>query len=198
MDNREFIEKYKQAILESIAFFSNKHKPDRELWVVGEFLKNLQIKFSKKELTPVTDDPPDVLFNDVKFEVKEIYDGKRHKEYQDALLKCDSVKKSTELLESYTLKHLTVQNVIDITIDKLSKYQNVYSADLKSDLNLLFYFNLVDFHLTDERNYKIHDGLSKHGWRSISVLRDDLSCVIYTSDVAPDFLKTFKEKVVFR
>jgi len=114
MDNREFIEKHKRAILESIAFFSNKHKPDRELWVVGEFLKNLQIKFIEKELTPVTDDPPDVLFNDVKFEVKEIYYGKRHKEYQDALLKCDSVKKSTELLEFYTLKDLTVHANIHV------------------------------------------------------------------------------------
>ena len=137
MDDKEFIEKYKQDLLEAIAFYSNESKAKRELWVAREFLTNLQIEVSEKRLIPVSDDPPDIQFQVANFEIKKIMDEnrQRHKEYRDALLKCDLVKNSSEILESYTPKDLTFQDIIDITIYELSKYQQIYSPDIKQNLD---------------------------------------------------------------
>ena len=200
MDDKEFIEKYKQDLLEAIAFYSNESKAKRELWVAREFLTNLQIEVSEKRLIPVSDDPPDIQFQVANFEIKEIMDEnrQRHKEYKDALLKCDLVKNSSEILESYTPKELTFQDIIDITIYELSKYQQIYSPDIKQNLDMLFYFNLIDFHLTDDRTCRIPKDISKYGWRSVSVIRNNLSCVLYASSSAPDFLKPFTGKLIFR
>ncbi len=201
MDNKDFIEKYQQDILEIIAFFSNKNKYERELWVVREFLANLHIEFNENELIPITNDPPDVVYKDAKFETKEIMDENRQrdKEYKEELLKCNSFKRPSDLFILYTPKDLTLQNIVDITADHLKKYENKYDSKTKKNLDMLFYFNLLDYHLNEDKTqYSIPNYVSNFGWRSISVGKNNLSCVIYTSESAPDFLKPFEGKIIFR
>ncbi len=47
--DRKIIEEHQQRLKESLKFFSNDMKPERERWVCREFLENLGIEVSDKE-----------------------------------------------------------------------------------------------------------------------------------------------------
>ena len=49
MNDAEFIKERIEALRASIAFYSPKNKPERELWTARAFLKNLPVRFSKKD-----------------------------------------------------------------------------------------------------------------------------------------------------
>lgn len=87
MNDKEYIEEQIKALEEAIDFYSNDRKDERELWVVKAFLENMRIEHTQNDLVPVTDDPPDVLFRDFRFEVKELMDDDRRRtdEYRKQL-----------------------------------------------------------------------------------------------------------------
>ena len=72
---------------ESVKFFSNDFKKEREKWVVNEFLNNLEINFECDELMSINDQAPDIIFQGVPFEVKEIDEKgrRRHAEMKEEL-----------------------------------------------------------------------------------------------------------------
>ncbi len=76
---------------ESVEHFREKNKPEREKWVVAEFLKNLGVQYSATELSR-GGDPPDVIFRGANFEVMDVHDlGRRmHDEYKKALRSVES------------------------------------------------------------------------------------------------------------
>lgn len=75
MDDEDVIEAERRTRREHARFFSNSAKPERERWVVREFLANLSISVSEDGLTsPSQNDDVDVIFRDAKFQVKEILD----------------------------------------------------------------------------------------------------------------------------
>ncbi len=84
MTDNEFIQAAIEAREEAVRFFSSASKSERELWVAKEFLENLGAEFSDDELIVPENDPPDVVFRDVLFEVKEILDQgrRRHAEFK--------------------------------------------------------------------------------------------------------------------
>lgn len=88
MDDMEFIEDRRSALAESVKYFSQKNKPERERWVCGSFLRNIDRAFDETEILSQDDEPPDVAFRDVLFEVKEVLDpGRlRHTEYKAAFI----------------------------------------------------------------------------------------------------------------
>jgi Putative endonuclease, protein of unknown function (DUF1780) len=80
-------QKWLNAVKESIHFFSSANKGAIERWACTEFLKNIDIDFQPDEVVPQAYDPPDFIFRNASFEVKEILDRgrRRHDEYKDAL-----------------------------------------------------------------------------------------------------------------
>ena len=76
---------------------------------------------------------------------------------------------------------------------KISNYQKL---DIETHYQTVGYAR--DFHLTDDRTCRIPKDISKYGWRSVSVIRNNLSCVLNASSSAPDFLKPFTGKLIFR
>jgi len=72
---------------DSITFFSNSMKSERERSVCAAFLRCLGIDFSAEEIVAKRNDPPDVVFRQANFEIRELYEvgRKRHDEYRERL-----------------------------------------------------------------------------------------------------------------
>jgi hypothetical protein len=83
-EEKEFIRERIEAIKESIYYFSNELKPERERWVVDRLLDYIGIERTKDEVKSLNDEPIDVKFRDGCFQVKEILekDRKRTDEYK--------------------------------------------------------------------------------------------------------------------
>lgn len=120
MDDREFIEETVRALEESVRYYAPENKAERDLWVANAFLENQRIAFTDDELKACPDDPPDVLFRDARFEVKEIMDPgrKRHLEYRQALEIARRATSVKELLETFRPSDPTIKAVYDLCLER--------------------------------------------------------------------------------
>src|ERR1041384_1601055 len=103
MNNEELIETVRRAREEEVRFFSNAAKPERERWVVQEFLRNLSISVSEDELiSPKQNDDVDVKFRDANFQVKELLEAncRRASEVRAALKRAETAAQPKELFET--------------------------------------------------------------------------------------------------
>lgn len=101
-DHQEFIEAVRRVREMDARFFSNSAKPERERWVVGEFLSRLGIQFSLNELeSQAEDDPVDVSFREARFQVKEIADPaeRRHHAVKQSLRRARQATTLRDLIE---------------------------------------------------------------------------------------------------
>lgn len=175
---------------ESIKFFSNPNKQNREIWVVNEFLKNFNIKFNSDEIKPVSDDPPDIIFRDARFEIKEILDKKRkrHKEYKEKLERAKKAKSKADLLEPYSPQKATIQEIADLIEEKLKNY--IISPELYSKIDMLFYVNLSSFGFDKECCYSLGNKEIWEKWRSVSMVENgNVNFVFYADSTAPDYIR---------
>lgn len=194
----DFIKEHVDAIKESINFFSNDCKPDREVWVVRHFLSQLSIEFLTEEIDPSSDEPVDVVYSDAKFQVKEIYDKgrKRGDEYRESLRKAQTAISASDLLEPYRPQEMVCDDVASIVAEQASEWQQKYGPSECMSTDLLFYFNLQDIHVVGNVLTDLDAYSSKMAaWRSISVFLGDCAFVLHVSEKAPGFLKTAKGKV---
>ncbi len=198
-------EKYKKIELtrlqESIEFFSNKGREERELCNVTEFLKILGIDFTKSELSQPPDDPPDVIFRDAEFEVTELIDvnRRRHKELKERLKRLEAAKSYSDILES-GLKQtkLTSEELLRKLENRLIA-EKIYSNDVKAKTDALVYVNLVEnyFDKEDISTLATPDKSPLKQWRSISLLfNGEIACVLFASASAPSFIRSVAGKVI--
>lgn len=164
--DQEYIENYKEGLRESVEFFSNKKKPEREAWVVIQLLNYLGIRYVSDEVRPSDDEPLDVYFRDARFQVKEILDTdrKRHDEYKDLLEKAENVSDPKELLEHYTPKNITINEIYRIVAKRAQDYMLKYGKDVRCTLNMVFYVNLQDYGVTGTKLSVETEALQSQGW----------------------------------
>ena len=75
MDDRENLKHQLESAKADLDFFSNRGKPERERWVVSEFLRVAGIPFHESELlSPEQESKTDVEFREARFQVKELTD----------------------------------------------------------------------------------------------------------------------------
>lgn len=188
MEEKEVIHDAIRSYEESIRFFSNTGKSNREIWVVNEFLKNLGIKFEYTELKTINQDVPDVIFRNEKFEIKEIDEKKRkrHDEYKKKLEKAKSSQNFKDLPTEYEFKEITMQEAIN-RINEEIKGLN-YSPDFCRNTNILFY---VNYSLIGKHHYEIPQEDTWLKWCSVSmVANNSISRVLYAATDAPAFIKS--------
>ena len=144
MEEKEILKEYIKEVKKSVDFFSGSKKKYREKWVVKQFLNNLHIKFKETEIQISSEEPPDVIFRDARFEIKEVLDEdrKRHKEYREALEKAKNAKKFSDLFERCSPQEATIQDIAELIEQKLSEY--ILDSELYSKIDMLFYVNLED------------------------------------------------------
>lgn len=198
MTNKEFLEDRRQALKESIAYFSASNKPERERWVANEFLSNFNINFSEDIITS-SSDPPDVVFRECLFEIKEILESgrKRHDEYKSKYQKSLHAKHPRDLLEEYSPKYLTPAKIGDLVLENLAKYERHYSHNTRENLDLLFYVNFTD-HLHKPGPIPDSGLFESSGWRSVSAIAGWTSLVLFARETAPEFLRQRVGTVYYR
>lgn len=134
MTDKEYIESVRKDLEESVNFFRSTNRPERELWVANEFLTNLGVSFKQSELVHVTDDPPDVIFREAKFEIKEILDQgrRRHAEFKASLEKAKAAKTPQDLIEHYAPRDIVYTEIYQLVVVDAQKYSTKYSEEVRT------------------------------------------------------------------
>jgi hypothetical protein len=191
MTDEEFIQQRIKDLEESVRSFSPDRKQENERWVANAFIENLRIDFSPEEILSPDDDPPDVVFRDARFEVKEIMNEgrERHKEYKEELERIRTITDPKDLLKFFRPKTMTIQEVYQQCLHRVQLFSKKYEPRTQSKLDLLFYVNLVDVMELKEKPFPNVEELSTSGWRSISFVQGQRSCCFYADASAPQFLK---------
>lgn len=197
MKDEEFIASVIKAREESVSFFSNAGKQERERWVVNEFLTNLGLRCSESDVVSSIDEPPDVTYRDGRFEVKEVMDvGKRrHAEYKESLRRAKEAKVVDDLLEEYPPRNITYTEVFDLVGKHLATIRP-YAPATKGNLDLLFYINLEDVHGYISSEIPSTADCQRQGWRSISFVAGPMGVVLCATASAPSFLRAHVGKVM--
>lgn len=199
MTDEEFIASVIKAREESVSYFSSARKQERERWVVHEFLINLGLLPSESDVVSSIDEPPDVLYADARFEVKEILDpGKlRHAKYKVALGRAKEARVAADLLEEYTPRDITYAEVCEVVGTRLMSMRP-YAPVPKSNLDLLFYVNLEDVVGYVSTELPAAAAYQRHGWRSVSFVAGPMGVVLYAAAAAPSFLRSREGTVTRR
>ena len=199
MGDDSYLSEIRKGLKESVDFFGSQDKFVLEKWVVVEFLTNLSLVFDESELAR-GDNPPDVLFRDACFEIKEIVDvgRKRHAEYKQAFIRASNATDPSELLEEYSPKDISVEEIYRLIYSEASHLANrKYSVDFRGRIDLLFYVNLKNVMCLIEEPFPDVTPLALLGFRSISFLNGMRSCTFCTRSTESTFLCA-KSKVTHR
>lgn len=188
--DRELIDEHKQRLKESLKFFSNDMKPERERWVCRELLENLGIEVLDRELVSSKEDPPDVLFRSARFEVKELMDADRPRmaEYRKSLARAETATDAGALLERFEPKTMSASDVRDLVLLQVQELEKKYPRAVRESLDLVFYVNLQDYATTGSTVDVSQLPKSVTEWKSVSFVSNNCSCVIWVANDAPDFL----------
>ena len=182
-----------EASVEFLSAGKEKQKT-RELWIVEHLLRGVRVVYQPSEITQPDDDPPDALFRDAAFEVKEIQEPgrRRHDEYKQHLERARSARSRHELLELFTPgSDMPVAKVCDRILAAtrdlaLRKYRD---RSARRDLDLLFYVNLDACGIVEGPLPDL-EPLATQGWRSVSFLfNSSACCVLFTRPDAAAFLR---------
>lgn len=177
-----------RALKESLAFFSNTEKLNREKWVVRRLLRALRVDFREEEMTGA-DEPVDVSFRDARFQVKEILGKGRRRtdEFKTALEKAKSAKDYSELLEHYTPIDISFSEIVRCCYDYAGTLlsQSKYGPRECKNIDLLCYFNWLDHHVVPP----IEVSSEEVGFRSLSIVSNRHCAVTYASTDAPRVLR---------
>ena len=191
MSEQEFLNEQRENLHSSLDWFSNRLKSDREVWVAQRFLKIIGERVEPEDLSPCEDDPPDVLFRNARFEVKERLDANRRRtdEYRAALRRAESASNLKELLEHFDPSFETPEMILEDLERFLPEASRKYPAGLKSNLDLLVYYNR---HIFPKDFDSVPDSahLADLGFRSVSLCTGSRSWVLFASARAPSFLRS--------
>jgi hypothetical protein len=201
MTDDEYLEAQRKARAESVGFFRSSNKPERERWVVREFLTNLGLAFDDAEVQSPNHDPPDVKFRDANFEIKEILSEgrRRHQEYKEGLQQALEATSPTDLVKMYTPRDVAVFDVCAGVYVEAKNLANVkYPSDMCKSLDLLFYVNLTDVSGLRETPFPDFAPIEVLGWRSVSFLMGHRSCTLSVAEGAPSFFRGALKRIVHR
>lgn len=189
MTDEEFLEDRRRALRESVDYFSAENKPARERWVCQEFILNLGLAFDETEVITPDDEPPDVVFRDSRFEIKELLDPgrRRHAEYKESLQKALEATDPKDLLEQYTPQGITPEQIGGRILKELESLQNRYAPAVRRNLDLLFYVNLQEHSLKVGPMPSAIE-FASYGWRSVSAVMGLGTLVMFAAPNAPTFL----------
>ena len=187
---QDILEEIRKGLRESVAFWGSDKKLQRETYVVRTFLEHLRMEFSDRELLPETSEPPDIRFRDARFEIKEMLDEgrKRHLEYREKLEKAERATSLRELGRQYTPKDLTFQDIGEHVIGTLKTASKHYAPQVVKGLDLLIYANLLERHVVLDSPVPNASLFTGFGWRSVSITRGSVACVLCAREDAPRFL----------
>lgn len=200
MKNNDYLNWSRKALGESIEFFRTNNKPEREKSVVSDFFKSLGTVFNESDLQPGVDEPIDIRFGAVKFQLKEIMDSnrRRHDEFREAYRNALAATEGKSLLRHCEHRDITLTNIYEEILSRASLLLRKYEPGVCRNINLLFYVNLLDVYGLVETPYPDITAMRSLPWQSVSFLMGFKACVLFAQDDAPAFLKSAMGKVIHR
>jgi len=190
MENeRDIIEEIRQLREEAVRFHSRTAKPERERWVVREFLLTLGIDASENEMfSPKEADPVDVEFRDAHFQVKEIYDPteRRQAELKDDLRRAETAVSLGDLFGKLVVRDRQYIDIYPLIVE--------FAADpryltTRAAIDLLFYVTRVDATI----NLPTEVPAVLQSWRSVSCLFGPRPIILALRPDGPSFLHCLRE-----
>lgn len=199
MKDGEMIRERIKDLEETIKLLKNKEYIEAR--TVCEFLRILNINFSKDEVKKSKEEPIDVIFCNCNFQVKAIYDEGRRmlKEYKDDLAKAKQAANLSEALNfrHYTPVDVSIQDIVNLIDKKIGSY--ILSSEQYQKINLLFYYNKIFHGITDNLKYVFPHEQQWKKWRSVSMVKNGgIVFIFWANDDAVDFIKMNIGKVIFK
>jgi Putative endonuclease, protein of unknown function (DUF1780) len=180
-----------ESLEQSIAFFGNEGKWEREKWVVERLLEALSVVFDDGDLQQATE-PADVKFGDAKFQVKEVMDPRqRQDEYRQQLERTKKAKTRSDLTDQYSPKDVALSEIVERCVARSVELRTKYGPKERRGLDLVCYFNFKEYH----EGFSAFAVPSDHEFRSLSVVSNSFRVVLYAQADAPDLLRDNVGKV---
>ena len=175
-----------RALEESLAFFNNTGKLNREKWVARRLLRALHVDFQEDEMT-AAEEPVDVLFRDAKCQVKEILNEGRRRtdEFKAKLEQAKSAADYSELLKHYTQIDITFSEIVRRCYGYAETLLSKYGPRERMNIDLLCYFNWVEHQVVPP----IEVLIKELDFRSLSVVSNRFCAVAYANKNAPRLLR---------
>jgi len=188
---RKYIDDLIRHTKDSIRYFSNDMKTIRERGVCAALLRCLGIEFTPNKIHSNSDDPPDVFFKSVCFEVLELYDKRRKRldEYKARLKELEKAKSIEDtLVPFHQPKPISYQELRDEIIRALNAKSQKYGKSLCSTLDALVYIGLPNRFLDIRSEIPEYEELINQGWRSASFVIPPFGHVAFCKGGGPRFL----------
>ncbi|MEQ4604932.1 MAG: DUF1780 domain-containing protein, partial [Pseudomonas amygdali] len=177
------------------AFLSNARKWERERWVCQRLLQGLNIAHRNEDFTPATQEPPDVLFRDGRFEVFFVLDeGRRlNDEWREELARRRSAFSLSQLVRREAKpKRIPASELLHRLAPTLRKKSTNYrerGIDL-GGLDIIAFASLKREVLDLNSHFPPPTEYLRQGWRSLSLVGPTFARVLFAHPGAPDFLRT--------
>jgi Putative endonuclease, protein of unknown function (DUF1780) len=76
---KKYLNKLLRYVNETRQLLSSKMKPERERMVCRAFLRCMGLPFREDQIIVSTDEPPDIIFDSTRFEIRELLDDGRRR-----------------------------------------------------------------------------------------------------------------------
>ncbi|NAT29091.1 hypothetical protein CVE22_17020 [Pseudomonas syringae pv. actinidiae] len=195
MDDSDYLRLLTIQAEQANAFLSNARKWERERWVCQRLLQGLNIAHRNEDFTPASQEPPDVLFRDGRFEVFFVLDeGRRlNDEWREELARRRSAFSLSQLVRREAKpKRIPASELLHRLAPILRKKSTNYrerGIDL-SGLDIIAFASLKREVLDLNSHFPPPTEYLRQGWRSLSLVGPTFARVLFAHPGAPDFLRT--------
>jgi hypothetical protein len=188
--DEEYLTKLLHYVNDTRQLFSNKMKRERERMVCRAFLRCAGLPFAEEQIIISGDEPPDVIFESARFEIRELLDERRKRgdEWAQEAKRVEKAKDIEGVLRpAPSPKQITLEELIPLVADALRDKAMRYGNECRH-LDALVYVNLHETFLAPSSTVVGVEALEAHGWRSVSIVFIPFVVVLATTSTAPGFL----------
>ena len=194
MDDSDYLRLLTIQAEQANAFLSNARKWERERWVCQRLLQGLNIPYHTEDFIQASQEPPDVLFGDARFEVFFVLDeGRRlNDEWREELQRRRSAYSLSQLVRREARpKRIPASKLLQRLGPTLHKKANNYQErdiDL-GQLDIIAFSSLKREVLDLNSHFPPPTEYLRQGWRSLSLVGPTFARVLFAQPDAPDFLR---------
>ena len=187
----EYVELAQNGLEESIKYFGNKNKQERELWVIREFLSYLPLDITETDVVASNQEPNDVFYGSHGFQIKEVLSEgrKRSKEYKDSLHSIDDNTVPSDLVELCTHIHISLNETLPYVESELARHRIDKYKNNTTNINVMIYLNLTETTYTREITEYCNSEFSR--WKSVSLVSNCNAIVLACNDKNNELLYPF-------
>ena len=194
MDDSDYLRLLTIQAEQANAFLSNARKWERERWVCQRLLQGLNIPYHSEDFLQASQEPPDVLFGDARFEVFFVLDeGRRlNDEWRAELQRRRSAYSLSQLVRREARpKRIPASKLLQRLGPTLHKKATNYKErdiDL-GQLDIIAFSSLKREVLDLNSHFPPPTEYLRQGWRSLSLVGPTFARVLFAHPDAPDFLR---------